>query len=120
LIAVSVDLDQGAARANASTSVRLSVQWGCPTVIADGVLDFYVAALDHFASSRRTWLVCREGVSNCVSIQDDLAAATAQAIRMAEYHADAGQAVQVHVQQEQGLAPWRTIWCSPDSAARFP
>jgi hypothetical protein len=44
VIAGLVDLDQ-VAFANASTSVRLSVQWGRPTVIADGVLDFYVAAL---------------------------------------------------------------------------
>jgi len=97
----------------------LSVQWGCPTVIADGVLDFFVTALPHFSSSRRTWLVCRESLSNCVGIQDDVAAATAQAIRMAGYHAAGGQAAQVHLQQDEGTARWRTIGCSPESAPRF-
>jgi len=106
--------------ADASPSSGFRAQRGRSTVIGDGVVDFYVTALNHFSSSRQTWLVCRETVSNCVGIQDDLAAAVAQAIRMAGYHASAGQAAQVHVQQEQGLAPWRTVWCSPDSAARFP
>jgi len=115
-----VDLDQVAAFADASTSSRLCAQGGCRIVIVDGVLDFYVTALDHFSSPRQTWLVCRETVSNCVGVQDDLPAAIAQAIRMAGYHVSAGQPVQVHVQQEHGLAPWKTVWCSPDSAARFP
>ena len=89
-------------------------------MIADGVVDFYVTSLAHFSSSQRTWLICRESLSNCVGIQDDLAAATAQAIRMAGYHTAAGQLAQVHVQQDQGIAPWRTVWCSPDSVPRFP
>ena len=89
-------------------------------MIADGVVDFYVTSLAHFSSSQRTWLICRESLSNCVGIQDDLAAATAQAIRMAGYHTSAGQLAQVHVQQDQGTAPWRTVWCSPDCVPRFP
>jgi len=38
---------------------------------------------------------------------------------MAGYHAAAGQAAQVHVQQDEGTTRWRTIWCSPESAPRF-
>jgi hypothetical protein len=118
-IPAPLDLDQVASGGDASTSPRLRAQGGSSTVTADGVVDFYVTSFTQFSSSRRTWLVCRESVSNCVGIQDDVEAATAQAIRMAGYHASAGQAAQVHVQQDQGTAPWRTVWSSPDSVPRF-
>lgn len=85
----------------------------------DGIVDFYVAALTQFASSKVTWLVCKDTLANCVGVQDSLEAATAQAIRMAEYHARSGLDAQVHVQERES-AQWRTQWAAPGTAPRHP
>jgi hypothetical protein len=88
-------------------------------VAVDGIVDFYVAALTQFATSKVTWLVCKDTLVNCVGVQDDFASATAQAIRMAEYHAQRGLGAQVHVQARDS-AQWRTLWTAPGVDPRFP
>jgi len=88
--------------------------------MSDAVVDFYVASLAHFATSNREWLVCRDDVSCCVGVQDDLESAIAQAIQMAQYYEARGDDVQVHVETSGTAEHWRTIWHRPDFTPRFP
>jgi len=81
----------------------------------DAAVDFYVTPL--VQSGGVSWLVCKNALSHCVGIQDDIIAATAQAIQMAQYHA-ANIAAQVHVRNAESAA-WRTVWCSPNVTPRF-
>jgi hypothetical protein len=83
-------------------------------------VDFSVTSLVHFATSGREWLVCKDSVSNCVGVQDDVEAATAQAIRMAQYYAARRDDVQVHIEVPGAAGHWRTIWHHPDFEPRFP
>ena len=85
---------------------------------ADRNVDFYITSASHVASTEQEWLVCKESLSYCVAIHDDLAAATADAIQMADFDVACGQVAQVHV-QEHPSAQWRTVWCSPGAIPRF-
>ena len=84
----------------------------------DGTVEFLIVSMTHWASPARTWLVCRGSLSNCVGIQEDLASAVAQGLRMAKYTDSCGQLAQVHMQASPG-APWRTVWHSEKVAPRY-
>jgi len=87
-------------------------------VAADDAVEFLILPMTHWVSAAKTWLVCRGTVSNCVGIQDSLASAVAQGVRMAEYSHSCGRPAQVHV-QESPAAAWRTAWHSPNLPPRY-
>ena len=92
--------------------------WTKIAVASDGTVEFLIVSMTHWASPARTWLVCRGSLSNCVGIQDDLASAVAQGLRMATYIDSCGQLAQVHMQASPD-APWHTVWHSQKVSPRY-
>jgi len=82
-------------------------------------VEFYVSPFDYVTSRVRDWLVYLESPYRCLGVFEDVTEATKKAIYMAEYRVLCGKIAQVHVRQEYG-SPWKTVWCSPDTAPRFP
>ena len=85
---------------------------------SDGIIDFYVSPLAQSAGAKVSWLVCKGALSNCVGIEGDLAAATAQAVRMAAYQTSCGKIAQAHV-PDGVTGEWRTVGCTPGTERRF-
>ena len=81
-------------------------------------IELYVLPFRQLSGAVVVWMICKGNPSNCVSIQENVEEAKAQAIRMAEYGVLAGEATQVHWKESPG-AQWQTIWWSPDTAPRF-
>ena len=82
------------------------------------MVEFLIVSMTHWGSTERTWLVCRGSLSHCVGIQDELASAIAQGLRMASYVESCGGLAQVHV-QESPAEPWHTLWHSAKSKPRY-